>query len=205
MRTLMFVTLLSLCAACSRSHDERGPVVTPVPYAPPAGSPAAPASLPGVHGKSMCQADAECPGARVCRPSDGVSVARYPDRSVIVASRGGSADVRQCSLSAIFFEFDSADLTPEAKEWLDYNADCLKAQALPSLFIEGHADARGDTAYNADLSRRRAESVAAYLSQRGVKTPVTVRPLGAPAVTSWSPGQSERQFAWQRRVELRVQ
>ncbi len=34
--------------------------------------------------------------------------------------------------------------------------------------IVGHADADGSDQYNLDLSRRRAESVAAYLNQRGV-------------------------------------
>ena len=201
--TTMFLFVLAT-AACSRSHDERGPVATPVPLPTAAGAPAAPASLPGILGKSQCTSDAECPGARVCRPSDGACVARYPER-VLLASRGNAASVKQCEMGAVFFEFDSAELTPEAREWLDYNADCLKAQNLPSVFVAGHADARGDSAYNVDLSRRRAESVAAYLRQRGVRTPVTVRPEGAPLVTPWDPTHSEQQFAWQRRVELRVQ
>src|SRR5437868_6736003 len=153
MRTARFaLCCLSMlaCAACSRSHDERGPVATPVAQDQPAGSPQAPASLGGVQMKSQCQNDAECPGARLCRPSDGVCVARYPERRVIVASRTGAANVKQCELSSIFFEFDSAALTPEAREWLDYNADCLKMQQLPNLFIEGHADARGDVAYRTE-------------------------------------------------------
>jgi OmpA-OmpF porin, OOP family len=78
-------------------------------------------------------------------------------------------------------------------------------QKLPSFFVEGHADARGDGAYNADLSRRRADAVAAYLRQRGVTTPVTVRPMGETLASPWDITRSERNLAWQRRVELLVQ
>jgi peptidoglycan-associated lipoprotein len=45
------------------------------------------------------------------------------------------------------------------------------------LTIEGHADPAGSRAYNAALSKRRAESVAAYLAQAGL-TGVEVRTVG---------------------------
>ncbi|MDJ0940247.1 MAG: OmpA family protein [Woeseiaceae bacterium] len=47
---------------------------------------------------------------------------------------------------------------------VDFAGDCPDARVA----ITGHSDSVGDSAYNLDLSRRRAASVAAYLVERGV-------------------------------------
>ena len=46
----------------------------------------------------------------------------------------------------------------------DFAAECPEA----TITIVGHSDSVGDPAFNLDLSRRRAESVARYLVERGV-------------------------------------
>jgi len=200
MRTSTLLCALLLCAACSRTHDH-GPVTgTPVGGPTPGMAPAAPANLQTVTGKSACQADAECPGDRLCRIEDGACIARYP-RAVLRASHDGNATARSCELSGVFFAFDSAELAPEAREWLDHNASCLKTLNLGSLVVEGHADVQGAASYNQDLAQRRAEAVRRYLETRGVNIPLTVRSMGEQSgAHTWS----ERELAWQRRVELRV-
>ena len=47
---------------------------------------------------------------------------------------------------------------------VEFAADCPDAR----ITITGHSDSVGDPAFNLDLSRRRAQSVANYLGERGV-------------------------------------
>ena len=65
------------------------------------------------------------------------------------------------------FEFDSFNLTPEAKRVLDRIAAVLKDDLMAQTVvkIEGHTDAHGPQAYNLTLSQLRARSVRAYLIQ----------------------------------------
>lgn len=69
----------------------------------------------------------------------------------------------------VFFHYDSTELPLEALDVLDAHGAYLVANPDVRVAIEGHADDRGDSAYNADLSKRRADAVAAYLRRGGVK------------------------------------
>jgi outer membrane protein OmpA-like peptidoglycan-associated protein len=66
----------------------------------------------------------------------------------------------------VLFEFDRADLTPAANARLEELANQLADLGPRQVTIGGHTDSHGDTAYNQDLSERRAESVRAALDQR---------------------------------------
>ena len=74
------------------------------------------------------------------------------------------------SLARTFFELDSADLTAEAKEILDQNAEALRAHADVKLEIQGHADERGTTEYNLALGQKRAQAVYDYMVNTGIGT-----------------------------------
>ena len=63
----------------------------------------------------------------------------------------------------IFFEFDSAVLRPQFHAELDQVGDYLKKNDDAYLVLAGFTDSVGSEEYNLGLSRRRAESVAAYL------------------------------------------
>jgi outer membrane protein OmpA-like peptidoglycan-associated protein len=73
-------------------------------------------------------------------------------------------------LPMITFEFDSADLKPEAREVLDQLAAALESDQLGSsrFMIEGHTDAVGDETYNQTLSEQRALAVRQYLAGKQV-------------------------------------
>jgi OOP family OmpA-OmpF porin len=66
---------------------------------------------------------------------------------------------------AVNFEYASAKLSPDARIVLDNLGKALADPALrDSRFrVAGHTDARGSDAYNLNLSRLRARSVAEYL------------------------------------------
>lgn len=76
---------------------------------------------------------------------------------------------RSASVSATF-ELNSASLTPETEELLSTVAIAMNSQDLAAQCFQlaGHTCDLGDDAYNMDLSRKRAESVKAYLVESGV-------------------------------------
>ncbi|MCB9746625.1 MAG: OmpA family protein [Alphaproteobacteria bacterium] len=76
------------------------------------------------------------------------------------------------------FELDSAALLPEGELLLDELAALLRATPeIALLRVEGHADERGGSRYNLELSQRRAEAVVAALVEAGVE-PERLQALG---------------------------
>jgi len=65
------------------------------------------------------------------------------------------------------FEFDSSNLTNDARLTLKALGDAMQAKDLAGLRfrIVGHTDAVGTVDYNLDLSKRRAEAVRSHLVQ----------------------------------------
>jgi outer membrane protein OmpA-like peptidoglycan-associated protein len=70
----------------------------------------------------------------------------------------------------IYFEFNSANLRPDAEELLAKVGAALTTSGLePFAFsIEGHTDSVGGEEYNGDLSHRRAETARDFLIAHGV-------------------------------------
>lgn len=68
----------------------------------------------------------------------------------------------------IFYEFDSAELTPESTPALDSLVVLLEENPNITIELASHCDYRGADAYNERLSQRRAESVVNYLIAHGI-------------------------------------
>ena len=68
----------------------------------------------------------------------------------------------------VFFETDSSELTPQARDTLDKQAQWLTQYNRYAFTIEGHADERGTREYNIALGARRAQTAREYLISRGV-------------------------------------
>jgi len=68
----------------------------------------------------------------------------------------------------VFFDWDKADITPEAAAILKDAADYAKANGAARIMATGHADRSGSDAYNMALSMRRAEAVKRQLIANGV-------------------------------------
>ena len=126
---------------------------------------ATPAKPAGRAGPAKQTATAQ-PAAKPARQSyastskAGVTKNTKPPRDV--AER--RADLR------LTFELGSATLTSQAREEAKVFAQSLVHPELASkkFVIEGHTDSQGGRAYNLDLSRRRAQAVADYLTSLGV-------------------------------------
>lgn len=61
------------------------------------------------------------------------------------------------------FAFDQATLTAAAQANLQRTARLVQEGGAGAVVVIGHTDAKGEDAYNRDLSRRRAEAVVAWL------------------------------------------
>jgi outer membrane protein OmpA-like peptidoglycan-associated protein len=108
----------------------------------------------------------------------------------------------------ILFDFDHADLKPEAGPPLQKVAAVLKAYPRANALIEGYTDGKGDDDYNQKLSERRAASVRAWLALHRVRTAMTTRGWGKskPVAPNTKPDGSDDPDGRQknRRVEITV-
>ena len=76
---------------------------------------------------------------------------------------------QEYALETIYFPFDQATLTLEAKQTLNTHADWLSKNQSVKLVIEGHTDDSGSIEYNLALSQRRGQVVKQYLKRLGVE------------------------------------
>jgi len=67
-----------------------------------------------------------------------------------------------------YFDYDKADIRPDARASLSTTADFLKKYPSIKATIEGHCDERGSTEYNLGLGDRRANAVKQYLVSLGI-------------------------------------
>lgn len=72
------------------------------------------------------------------------------------------------TLGDVLFAFDQSDLQPGAMQSLYRLTRFLEEYPDRELLIEGHTDSIGSAAYNADLSRRRADAVRSFLESQGI-------------------------------------
>ncbi len=68
----------------------------------------------------------------------------------------------------VFFDWDRANLTPDAGPIVEAAASTFKSGPPVSVQVTGYTDTSGSPAYNQQLSERRAQSVASALEQDGV-------------------------------------
>lgn len=70
----------------------------------------------------------------------------------------------------VFFAFDRSEISPVAAQVLERAIADFRQNGLTRIVVEGHADRSGSDAYNENISRARAQSVATFLIGRGVAT-----------------------------------
>lgn len=91
-----------------------------------------------------------------------------PATEVTEASlREGAFSLRP-DLKTIPFDYDSANLSEDARTALKANAAILKADPSVDVLVAGHCDERGTVAYNLALGQRRAKEVRDYYILLGV-------------------------------------
>jgi outer membrane protein OmpA-like peptidoglycan-associated protein len=186
-----------LCVgACSHKQkvDEPVPTAGQVQRADPAFSNNDPAS------RKACKGDADCGAGELCLPDQLRCISSYPEPRMLDVSFNVSTE---CQLVNVFFPFDSAELVDEAQRWLAYNARCMKTRKGGRVVVVSRSDPRGDSAYNLDLSKRRAEAVKQKLIELGVSLPIDASGRGEEHLAGQE--ATERNFAWNRRASFSMQ
>jgi outer membrane protein OmpA-like peptidoglycan-associated protein len=70
----------------------------------------------------------------------------------------------------VLFDFDSAGLRPASRDSLRQMADVFQKYPDTTISVQGYTDSIGSAAYNKRLSVRRADAVADYLENLGVRS-----------------------------------
>jgi peptidoglycan-associated lipoprotein len=105
-----------------------------------------------------------------------------------------------CTLEVIYFALDSDAISPDMRDRLNKNGECIKkAPKDRGVYLVGHTDPRGTEEYNIALSERRARSVGDYLARLGID-PARFR--FTPKGESEASGTDETGWSKDRRVEF---
>jgi outer membrane protein OmpA-like peptidoglycan-associated protein len=100
----------------------------------------------------------------------------FDDRNYAVA---GAQSTPHIDLE-VKFDFDSAEITPEAEGQIRELGNALADPALKgaTISINGHTDGKGSDGFNKRLSERRAQSIKAYLVDNFGLTASNLRTVG---------------------------
>jgi peptidoglycan-associated lipoprotein len=142
--SLLSIALLTAVGCARRQKVTTAPDTTP----PPAVAETAPAPAP------MPEAPAEPAPEPDPLGGDLASVNEY------LRGQGLLADV--------YFDYDRASLTEQAREQLARSAELLRQYPQFLVTLEGHCDDRGTPEYNLALGERRAFTARDYLTSLGI-------------------------------------
>jgi peptidoglycan-associated lipoprotein len=139
-----------------------------------------------------CQSDADCRNGAACvdRQCRSQSFDSQPSRQF------GS-----CRLNAVYFGFDDATLTQEARQSLSDDWQCLQQNSYRRVLLAGHTDERGTTEYNLALGERRADAVRKYLTGLGAESR-RLKTLSYGKERPFAAGHDDAAWTRNRRVEL---
>jgi len=114
----------------------------------------------------------------------------------------GLRETGRIALYGIYFDTDKAVIRPESRPTLDQIAKLLASQVSLNVYIVGHTDSQGPYTYNLDLSRRRAEAIAAELVKNYHIGAPRLQTAGLAHLAPVGSNASEAGRALNRRVEL---
>jgi peptidoglycan-associated lipoprotein len=104
-------------------------------------------------------------------------------------------------LQIVYFGYDSFALDDGARAALDANAKLMRDNPTLSVSVDGHCDERGTVEYNQALGQKRAETVAAYLSDQGIESS-RFRVISYGKERPADEGHDEAAWSRNRRVEF---
>jgi len=194
------LALLPLVQGCSLSSTSRGAII----------GAAGGAAVGGAIGKA---AGSTTRGAIIGAAVGGAAGAyigsRMDDRADVLRERLPGAEVERVGEGilvtfpgGLLFDFDSAELRPDARENLSRLASSVEDMDVDVL-VAGHTDSVGGADYNYDLSRRRARSAADHLIARGLPSDhVLLTGLGETEPVATNETDAGRQQ--NRRVEVAI-
>ena len=145
--------------------------------------------------------------------SEGQVQAVVPAATTAIAKEGGAGDSTAANIVPatehvlhVEFGFDSAESSSESQSVLERALELLNSAQGSRALIVGYSDSQGKDPYNLSLSRRRAETVARYLVDKGIqRTRLQVEGRGAIQVSvNTGPQESSSSYNDWRVVEIRI-
>jgi hypothetical protein len=139
----------------------------------------------------------------------GLPIVAMPKAPATGVAGDGEELLRWVPAGDVLFDFDESEIRTDGEQDLEAFLDRLNDLEGFRLTVEGHTDSKGTDAYNQDLSQRRADAVAAWLTvaSPGLPRPET-RAYGEthPAAANEKPDGSDDPAGRQlnRRVEIIV-
>jgi outer membrane protein OmpA-like peptidoglycan-associated protein len=106
--------------------------------------------------------------------------------------------------ASVRFQFDSYELTPEAKQALDQLASQIKDRDNFILEIQGFADWIGSDLYNNQLTQKRADAVRRYIAEQHNVALFRMHILGFGKIRPVADNKTPEGRAENRRVEIRL-
>ena len=168
-------------------------------------------------GDGVPDEDDRCPNTPVGQPVNAQGCPNDSDGDGVLDARdqcpdttpGVAVDVNGCEIKAeirlpgVNFETNSDRLQAGASAVLEDAAETLRRNPTLVVEVAGHTDDRGDAAYNEGLSARRAETVEAFLIERGIDA-ARLSARGYGEVRPIADNETAEGRAQNRRVVLRV-
>lgn len=211
LRSLTCISVISALCACGQKPDE--PAAQQQQASPVQASTAE---------TPQPQPEPVAPSAPVPTPAPAPASAPATAQNSTAAAQGSSLTAQSSSLSGtetgfniqinlssdVLFDFDKAELKPEADSELQKAADIIRQKGKGLILISGYTDSKGTDAYNKRLSLARAQAVKNWFEAQGLHQNYQTEGLGAanPVVPNANDDGSDNPEgrAKNRRVELIV-
>ena len=108
------------------------------------------------------------PPESLSNPAGAAASARSPSAMEAISRGLAAVTPPGAALQDVYYQFDSVELEPQAREILKKNADWMKAHPKVRVEVEGHCDNIGSAEYNLALGAKRAQVAKDFLVAQGV-------------------------------------
>lgn len=182
LRSLTCIAVISALCACGQKPDE-----------PAAQQQQASPVQASTTETPQTQPEPVAPSAPVPTPTPAPASAPATAQNSSAAAQGSSLTAQSSSLSGtetgfniqinlssdVLFDFDKAELKPEADRELQKAADIIRQKGKRLILISGYTDSKGTDAYNKRLSLVRAQAVKNWFEAQGLHQNYQTEGLGA--------------------------
>lgn len=182
LRSLTCIAVISALCACGQKPDE-----------PAAQQQQASLVQASTAETPQPQPEPVAPSAPVPMPAPAPASAPATAQNSTAAAQGSSLTAQSSSLSGtetgfnieinlssdVLFDFDKAELKPEADGELQKAADIISQKGKGLILISGYTDSKGTDAYNKRLSLARAQAVKNWFEAQGLHQNYQTEGLGA--------------------------
>jgi OmpA-OmpF porin, OOP family len=111
---------------------------------------------------------------------------------------------RTVKTATVLFDLNKSNLTDDDMQQLDQLADSLTAMKHYVIQVQGYTDSTGPKAYNLQLSRKRADAVVRYLTEKHNIPLIKISLLGYGEDSPVAPNRTRDGRKENRRVDIKV-